>query len=179
MSSFLLGAFLVGFILTVLSVALGALDIGGADLPGAPGDPAAISPVNLQSIVAFVMCFGGTGYLLERAGWALWLVLPLASVGGLGGGWLIYRFLRLMFRGETNIPIGSDGLVGTVGYLSLPLRAGGTGELIYTTGGIRQVSAARAVDGASMARGQTVVVRRYERGIAYVEPIDATRVKEE
>ena len=59
-------------------------------------------------------------------------------------------------------------MVGVLGRLCVPIREGGTGELIYSQMGTRRVCGARSDDGGAMAKGTEVVVTRYEKGIAYV-----------
>jgi len=59
-------------------------------------------------------------------------------------------------------------MVGVLGKLSVPIREGGTGELIYSQMGTRRVCGARSDNGATVAKGAEVVVTRYEKGIAYV-----------
>jgi hypothetical protein len=63
-------------------------------------------------------------------------------------------------------------MVGVLGRLSLPIRAGGTGEIIYTQAGTRRVAGARADTDTAIPKGAEVVVTRYEKGIAYVRPWD-------
>ena len=74
-----------------------------------------------------------------------------------------------MPREEALDPADYD-MVGVLGKLSMPIRAGGTGELIYSQDGTRRVAGARSEDGAPIAKGAEVVVTRYEKGIAYVRP---------
>jgi hypothetical protein len=52
--------------------------------------------------------------------------------------------------------------------LSIPIREGGTGEIVFSQEGVRRVSGARSDDGRPIAKGSEVVVQRYEKGIAYV-----------
>jgi hypothetical protein len=61
-------------------------------------------------------------------------------------------------------------MVGVLGRLSIPIRFGGTGELIYSQEGTRRVAGARSEDGVAIPKGAEVLVTRYERGIAYVRP---------
>jgi hypothetical protein len=63
-------------------------------------------------------------------------------------------------------------MIGVLGRLSVPIREGGTGELIFTQDGTRRVAGARSEKGTAIAKGSEVVVTRYERGIAYVRPWD-------
>ena len=57
----------------------------------------------------------------------------------------------------------------------MPIRAGGTGELIYSQEGTRRVAGARSEDGAAIPKGAEVVVTRYEKGIAYVRAVGRFR----
>jgi hypothetical protein len=61
-------------------------------------------------------------------------------------------------------------MAGVLGRLSIPIRPGGTGELIYSQEGTRHVTGARSEDGLGIAKGAEVMVTRYEKGIAYVRP---------
>jgi hypothetical protein len=59
-------------------------------------------------------------------------------------------------------------MVGVLGKLCIPIRQGGTGEMIYSQAGTRRVCGARSENGSSMEKGDEVVVTRYEKGLAYV-----------
>jgi hypothetical protein len=59
-------------------------------------------------------------------------------------------------------------MVGVLGKLSIPIREGGTGELIYSQEGTRRVAGARSEEGVPIPKGAEVIVTRYEKGIAYV-----------
>ena len=50
----------------------------------------------------------------------------------------------------------------------MPIREGGTGEIIYSQGGTRRTCGARAENGNAIVKGSEVVVTRYDKGIAYV-----------
>jgi hypothetical protein len=55
-----------------------------------------------------------------------------------------------------------------LGRVSSTIRAGGTGEIIFSQEGTRQTCGARSENGEALAHGTEVVVTRYEHGIAYV-----------
>jgi hypothetical protein len=132
---------------------------------------ASVSPFNPPSIAAFLAWFGGTGYLLIRFS-ALWvgLALLLAVIAGLVGGAIIFFFLTKVLMSDQEFLDPADfEMVGVLGKLSVPIRKGGTGELIYSQMGTRRVCGARSDDGSALAKGAEVVVTRYERGIAYVQ----------
>ena len=59
-------------------------------------------------------------------------------------------------------------MVGVLGRTSMPIREGGTGEIIYSQAGTRRTCGARSEPGTPIAKGAEVVVTRYEKGIAYV-----------
>ena len=183
-SAFYLICFLVGFGMSLLSLLSGSVHLhlphlhldhgvhlghghGGSGSSGA-------SWFNLGTLAAFLAWFGGTGYLLEHY-YSVWFVaaLAIATISGVGGASVVFWFLAkvLMSREEALDPADYD-MVGVLGKLSMPIRPGGTGELIYAQGGTRRVAGARAETGAAIGKGAEVVVTRYEKGIAYVRPWD-------
>ena len=60
-------------------------------------------------------------------------------------------------------------LPGQIAHVTSSIREGGTGEVVYIQGGVRQVSAARSANGTPIARGVEVVILRNEKGIVYVD----------
>ncbi len=95
--------------------------------------------------------------------------LSLSVIAGLIGGAIVFLFLSevLISRGGHLDPADYE-MVGVLGKLSMPIREGGTGEIIYSQVGTRRVCGARSEDGSVIAKGTEVVVTRYEKGIAYV-----------
>jgi len=129
-----------------------------------------VSPFNPPSIAAFLAWFGGTGYLLTRFS-ALWVGMGLlvSAVAGLIGGGIIFIFLsKVLISDQEYLDPADFEMVGVLGKLSVPIREGGTGELIYSQAGTRRVCGARSDNGGAIAKGTEVVVTRYEKGIAYV-----------
>jgi hypothetical protein len=59
-------------------------------------------------------------------------------------------------------------MTGVLGRISVSVREGGTGELIYSQAGTRRSCGVRSDHGTAIAKGAEVVVTRYEKGIAYV-----------
>jgi membrane protein implicated in regulation of membrane protease activity len=141
----------------------------------APGaNPAArsgsVSPFNFVTLTAFLAWFGGTGYLLTRFS-SVWVGLGLlfSVISGLAGGGIIFLFLsRVLMSDEENMDPADYEMVGVLGRVCVPIREGGTGEVIYSQVGTRRVCGARSEDGIAIAKGTEVVVTRYEKGIAYV-----------
>ncbi len=148
---------------------------GHAPAPGqAAAQPQAtrtgVSPFNPPTLAAFLAWFGGTGYLLTRYS-AIWVgfSLMLAAAVGLAGGAIVFLFLSKVLMSEEEVMDPADyEMVGVLGKLSISIREGGTGELIYSQMGTRRVCGARSEDGSAIEKGTEVVVTRYEKGIAYV-----------
>jgi membrane protein implicated in regulation of membrane protease activity len=129
-----------------------------------------LSPFNFVSFTAFFAWFGGTGYLLTRYS-SLWFLAALGIAGavGLAGAAIIFLFLgRVLMSREENLDPADFDMVGMLGRTSVPIREGGTGEIIYSQAGTRRTCGARSEIGAAIAKSSEVVVTRYEKGIAYV-----------
>jgi membrane protein implicated in regulation of membrane protease activity len=128
--------------------------------------------LNFGTIAAFLAWFGGTGFLLE---WhyhvSVFIALGVAVLSGAGASALVFWFLaRVLMANDTALDAADYDMVGVLGKLSIPIREGGTGELIYSQQGTRRVAGARSEGGIAIAKGTEVVVTRYEKGIAYVRP---------
>jgi membrane protein implicated in regulation of membrane protease activity len=189
LADFYLVCFVVGFFLSLLMFLAGGMHLHiphfhGHALPvhihapghahtGAHGSHGGqVSPFNLITLTAFLAWFGGTGYLLTRhsALW-FWTALGISLLSGTGGAAIIYLFLSRVLSSPDEVLDPADyEMVGVLGRLSMPIREGGTGEMIYSQVGTRRVCGARAEDGSQILKGTEVVVTRYERGIAYVRP---------
>jgi len=129
-----------------------------------------ISFFNFFSLMAFLTWFGGTGYLLTQYSniWFL-LALLIATGAGVAGAAIVFWFLaKVLLTHQTYLDPGDFDLVGTVGRISSPIRARGTGEIIFSQGGARKAAGARSEDGGAIERDTEAVITRYDRGIAYV-----------
>jgi membrane protein implicated in regulation of membrane protease activity len=105
--------------------------------------------------------------------YAVWylLALGIASVSGIGGASVVFWFLAKVLMGrEAPLDPADYDMVGMLGKLSISIRPGGTGEIIYSQEGTRRVAGARSEQGVAIPKGAEVMVTRYERGIAYVRP---------
>ena len=195
LATFYFVCFVVGFVFSVLSFLMGVHMPGKFHLPhlghggdlhlhlphagghAVPGEGAhgghaggEVSPINIATLMAFLTWFGGIGYILTRYSALLGIFALLLSVAaGLGGACLIFLFMaKVLIRpGETMDPADYE-MVGTLGRLSVGIRAGGTGEIVYTQGGTRKSAAARSEDSSAMEKGSEVAVTRFEKGVAYV-----------
>ena len=181
-SDFYLVCFIVGFGLSALAFVAGSAHMHlphlhvhhGIHVPvkGGTMHGSELPWFNFGTIAAFLAWFGGTGYLLQRY-YSVWFVVTLivAILSGVGAASVVFLFLAkvLMAREACLNPLDYD-MVGVLGKLSLPIRQGGTGELIYSQEGTRRVTGARSEDGVAIPKGAEVMVTRYEKGIAYVRP---------
>ena len=183
-SDFYLLCFLVGFSLSVLSFLAGAVHIHlpfrlhlpfhvahhGGGTGGGVKASAHISWLNMSTLLAFLAWFGGTGYILSTRSHLVALAsLGFATLAGLVAGWLVFRFmLKLMRGGDSELLDADYRIEGSVGSISVPIRERGTGEVIFSLGGVRRGAGARSDDGKAIEKGAEVVIERYEKGIAYV-----------
>ena len=147
---------------------------GGEDLHVDVGDGHGdhVSPFNLQTITTFLAFFGGSGWVLySSAGLAPALALIIATIIGVAGGAVVFLFLvKVLIASQRFMDPASSRMEGTVARVSMAIRADGTGEIIFSRDGARRSEGARSANGVPIAAGTEVVVVRYERGLAYVEP---------
>ena len=194
LTSFYLFCFLMGLTFSVLTFLMGAVHVHihlpfHAHLPvhggsvhvghGAHGiakgaslrGGTQVSWFNASTIMAFLAWFGGAGYILTRTSHLVAVAsLSLAVLAGLVAGTLVYRFmLRLTYTGDSLMLDEDYRIEGCVGTLSLPIRQQGTGEVIFSLGGVRRCAGARSEAGDVVEKGAEVVIERYEKGIAYVK----------
>ena len=91
-------------------------------------------------------------------------------LAGLFAGWVVFRFMVKLMQ-TTDAPLNNDDfrMEGSMGTISMPIRENGTGEIIFSLGGVRRCAGARSEDGKPVEKGAEVVIERYEKGIAYVK----------
>jgi membrane protein implicated in regulation of membrane protease activity len=173
--TFYLVCFLIGFLSSAISFLAGALHLPhfhGAHGHGS-GGRGGVSPFNFGTVAAFLAWFGGTGFLLERYS-AIWVYLGLfiSVMAGLAGAAVVFWFLAKLAAQDRPLDPADYEMVGVLGTINSPIRAGGTGEMVYTRDGSRKAAPARSEDGAAIARQTEVIVTRFERGIAYVRSFE-------
>jgi hypothetical protein len=194
--SFYLVCFLVGLLLSALSLLGGMGHIGwhihaphvphlptAAHLPhGVPhaghvpqgahasGAGSTVPWWNAFSVMVFLCWFGAAGYLLTRYGsFVAGVVLVLAGICGVAGGAIVFLFLtKVMLPHERELTADETAVAGVVGRVSAPIPAGGIGEIVYEQMGARHSAPARSEDGIAIPKQEEVFVVRYEKGIAWV-----------
>lgn len=180
METIYLVCFIVGLILSILSVAggfthlhLGHLRLGHTAHThnGSHG----ISSINGFTITVFLCWFGAAGYLLNRySSFFTPLILILSVLSGLAGAGILWVVLfKLLLPHERILTAEETEMPGVIGQVSDSIRDnGGIGEIIFSQTGTRRSTAARSEDGSPIHRGTEVIVIRYERGVAYVRRFD-------
>jgi membrane protein implicated in regulation of membrane protease activity len=179
--------FLVGFSLSILSFLAGAahIQLPHLHLPfhSAPhpvsghaaghGDATGshISWFNASTAMVFLAWFGGTGYMLTRYSHVLaFTCLAVSTLAGLMAGWIVFRFMvKLMNFSDSQLGQQDYRVEGAIGRINIPIRANGTGEVVFPLAGARRCAGARTEDGQALEKGAEVVIERYEKGIAYVK----------
>jgi hypothetical protein len=188
-SDFYLICFLVGFGLSALALLAGSVHLHlphlhlhhGLHLPhGGSGGRGEAPWFNIGTIAAFLAWFGGTGYLLEHY-YHVWVVVIIfvATASGLGAAAVVFWFLaKVLMADEAPLDPADYEMIGVLGRTTIPIRAGGTGELVFTQGGTRHCAGARSENGAAIPKGTEVIVTRYEKGLAYVRPFEDALAEE-
>lgn len=149
----------------------GGHDAGHEDAVGLDGP----GLLNMPTIMAFLTWFGGAGYIFTRSlGLAAIFAVPMAIVSGLTGGGIMFVLLARLLWPMMSKPMSRSDyrLPGTSAKVVSPIRAAGVGEIVYTKNGSRFTSGARSVNEQPIVKGSEVVILKYERGIAYVQPVD-------
>jgi hypothetical protein len=151
--------------------AVGASHVSGSGGSSAPGVGPEVPWWNAFSIMIFLCWFGAAGYLLTKYGsFVAGVVVVLAVICGVTGGAIIFLFLtRVLMPHDRELTADETDVVGVVGRVSSPIRAGGTGAIVYQQMGATRSAIARTEDGIALAKNEEVFVIRYEKGIAYVK----------
>lgn len=188
---FFLACFLIGLILSVASFLTGSFHVLHAHVPHvhvhvphaghvatphatggaqAAGTDAQMPFLNFGTVTAFLTWFGGTGYLLTRySTLVLSLIMLIAVAVGLVGAWIVFVFIaKLLMKHDRELDPADYERVGVLGRITSRIRAGGTGEMIFSQEGTRHTCGARSESGEALERGAEVIITRYEKGIAYV-----------
>jgi membrane protein implicated in regulation of membrane protease activity len=188
-ANFYLFCFVVGLLLTVLSIVLGDLHFhlhlpfdlhfGHVDLGhvhggtnGSHGSGGHLPAINFGTITAFLAWFGAGGYLatVHSNLFAFGALMVAGGTGVVGASIVFVLLSKIVLRHEKNLDPSDYDMVGVLGRISSSIVAGGTGEIVYSQEGTRHTCGARSESGNAINKGTEVVVTRYERGIAYVRP---------
>jgi membrane protein implicated in regulation of membrane protease activity len=129
---------------------------------------------NFGTLTTFLAWFGGVGFLLSRYStvWAL-AALGISVLSGIGGAAIVFWcIVRYFLTDEQPLDPADYDMIGVLGRVTSPVREGGTGEMLFSRDGTRRAVPIREEHGRAIGRDTEVVIIRYERGIAYVQPWD-------
>jgi membrane protein implicated in regulation of membrane protease activity len=153
----------------------GGLDGGHGDLHGAGASHGLntepqMSWFNFGTVTAFLAWFGGTGYLLTRfSGLWLFAIFALSTAAGVVGAAAIFLFVaKFLMKHDKALDPADYDMVGVLGTVSVPIREGVIGEVIFSQEGSRRSVSAKGEKPEAIPVGTEVVVTRYEEGFAYV-----------
>lgn len=179
--TFYLTTFVIGFLLSVLSFVGGALrgghfhfhghahGIGHGHHIGGKFGRGGLSVFNFGTLTAFLAWFGGAGYLLQRYSTILvYFALLLSVVAGCAGASVVFWFMAKLTAEDRPLDPADYEMVGVLGRVTSPIRALGTGEVLFLRDGARKATPARSEDASEIPRDAEVIVTRYEKGVAYV-----------
>jgi len=181
--------FVFGLIFTIASLLLGFTHIGGdllghggADVDGgsmdghADGGHHGPGVLNLPTVMAFITWLGGAGYIFRSSlGLNGFIATGMAIASGVIGGGIMFVLLARVLWPMMSKPMNSADYSrpGTPARVVSSIREGGVGEIVYSKSGSRFTAGARSADGRAIPKGAEVVILRYERGIAYVQDVNA------
>lgn len=133
-----------------------------------------VSFFNFSSLMAFLAWFGGTGYLLTRySGLWTFTTFVLALAGGFAAAAVVFLFLvKVLLAHETELDPADFDQTGMLGKVNVAIRAGGTGEILFSQAGTRHAAGARSENGQAIPKGAEVIITRCDKGIAYVRRYD-------
>jgi membrane protein implicated in regulation of membrane protease activity len=153
---------------------------GGHDTAGGHGEAFAtagegepvIAPISPATISVFLTVFGGVGIILTSLyKMDLFLSLPIsAGAGILVAAFVVVLFYHLFTRVQASSEARMREVIGLTAEVTVPIAAGGVGEVAYVCRGARLVSPARSESGEDIARHTPVRIARQVGATLYVAP---------
>lgn len=135
-----------------------------------------LGALNVYGLLMFLLVFGLVGYVLH--GILGWNALALLAAGALGFTVAVLvsaLFARLFATPAGTILTAEEArMQGRIGTISMEVRPGGIGEVIFSRAeGGRQSIGARSGSGERLPAGTEVVILDYHDGVATVETWDS------
>lgn len=168
-ADFYLFCFIVGFAFSLISVLGGFLHLphghhGHLHIGHGShsGGSFRASPFNPSTIAAFLVWFGGVGYLLARFS-GLWLVFALliaAGAGILAGSAVFLFFAKVLLADEKPLDPADYDMIGVLGQVTSRIRESGIGEISFSQAG----RAAARRRGATMEAQSTKTLKWSSHG---------------
>lgn len=136
-----------------------------------------LGSLNVNGALIFLLVFGLLGYLLRSAqGVSLLMLVIVAALMGTLAAIVVNALLARIFIASQAGELSADSsrLEGRLATVSLPIRAGGIGEVIFTgPTGARQSLGARSATGRPIEVGEEVVIVGAEDGLVTAQPWSA------
>jgi membrane protein implicated in regulation of membrane protease activity len=89
-------------------------------------------------------------------------------VSGVALSSVVYQFAKFLHSQQASSEVRMSSLVGQFAEVSVPIPAGGVGQVALTFGGERTEHVARTADGRSLTRGAEVVITGLRGGAVIV-----------
>lgn len=136
-----------------------------------------LGALNLYGLLMFLLIFGLVGYVAHALlGWGVIFVIVVPLLIGVICAIGLTTLLHALFATSKDTVLTADDarLEGRLGNVTMPIRAGGIGEIIFTRkGGGRQSVGARSATGEAIPAGSEIVILDYLDGIASVQTWDS------
>ncbi len=164
--------FLIGM-LVVGEIFGGDHDAGGHDVAADHGDAGGPSIFSVRVMAAFLTAFGVGGVVARFYDLSHPAASGVGVVAGIVMGAIVYQFARLLYSQQASSEVRMPSLVGRLAEVSVPIPAGGVGQVSLTYGGERSEHIARSADGGTLARGAGVVITGLRGDTVIVAPAQA------
>ena len=132
-----------------------------------------LGALNLYGLLMFLLIFGLVGYVAHAVlGWGVLFVIVVPLLIGVICAIGLTTLLHALFATDKDTVLTADDarLEGRLGSVTMPIRAGGIGEIIFTRkGGGRQSVGARSATNEAIPAGSEIVILDYLDGIASVQ----------
>ena len=135
-----------------------------------------LGALNLYGLLMFLLIFGLVGYVAHAVlGWGVLFVILVPLLFGVACAIGVTTLLHIVFATskDTELTASDARLEGRLGSVTMAIRAGGVGEIVFTRkAGGRQSVGARSASGEAIPAGSEIVVLDYQDGIASVQSWD-------
>ncbi len=99
----------------------------------------------------------------------LWSTIVALGFAGVIGAGIFFGIVKFMFNSQSNSVFSLEDLIETEAEVLTPIPANGLGEIAYVINGVRYTLSARSLEGSSIKRGSTVVIREIASNAAVVQ----------
>jgi membrane-bound ClpP family serine protease len=99
----------------------------------------------------------------------LWSTIAALGFAGAIGAGIFFGIVKFMFNSQSNSVFSLEDLVETEAEVLTPIPVNGLGEIAYVINGVRYTLSARSLEGNSIKRGSTVIVREIASNAAVVQ----------